>query len=159
MSRAGGTSDPAAGRGVAADLVEYLVVALPDLDAIAELVPALTQLVDSGVVQLLDAIAISRDRDGLVTVTELESLADTAALAAMCTAMGDMLGDRDIELAALTVVPASAGLVLVTEDCWAAPLAAAITRTGGRIVTGERIPSRRVQAVLAESRTPGGDQS
>jgi hypothetical protein len=157
--RSGRSRDTADGCGVAADLVEYLVVAVPDLDAVAELVPALTGLVDSGVMHLLDAVAISRDRDGQVAVTELESVPGADALADVCTAARDMLSDRDIELAALTVAPASADLLLVTEDCWAAPLAAAIARAGGHIVAGEHIPARRVQAVLAERVALSGEDS
>lgn len=149
MSPVGRSRDTTDRRDVAADLVEYLVLVVPDLDSLTELVPALGQLTDAHMVRILDGVAIARDRDGLVNVRELESLPGTVPLAHMCTAAGDMLSERDVELAALTVLPASVGLLLVTEDSWAAPLAAAVTRTGGRIVAGERIPAARVEGSVS----------
>lgn len=158
LSRTGRTRDSATGRGVAADLVEYLVLAVPDLDSLAELVPALNQLLDAKLVRILDAVAISRDRDGLVTVFELDSVAGTAPLAKMCTAAGTMLSERDVEVGSMTLLPASAGLLLVTEECWAAPLAVAVSRVGGHIVAGERIPASRVETSVNLLARPDADE-
>jgi hypothetical protein len=60
-----------------------------------------------------------------------------------------MLSDNDIALASHALRPGTTGIVLVTEDRWAAPLSAAARRVGGRIVAGERIPPSRVEQVLA----------
>jgi hypothetical protein len=48
-----------------------------------------------------------------------------------------------------------AGLVIVAEDRWAVPLAAAASSVGGRIAAGERIPANRVERALAT--LSGGD--
>jgi hypothetical protein len=63
---------------------------------------------------------------------------------------------HDIELAALAVQPNSVGLIVVTEDRWAQPLSKAAQGAGGRIVAGDRIPARRVEAMLAGQPDEGG---
>ena len=60
-----------------------------------------------------------------------------------------LLSEHDIRLAALALPPGSAGLVLVTEDRWAASLDGAARRVGGRIVAGERISAHRLERALA----------
>jgi hypothetical protein len=134
---------------VATGLVEYFVISLPDLDSLAEVVPALAELVDRGIVRILDLVALVRATDGTVTVLELEVVPSLAALGQVAGDVGGMLSERDVELASFAIQPGSAGVVLVTEDCWARPLAEAAARVAGQIVAGERIPARRVEAVLA----------
>ena len=60
---------------------------------------------------------------------------------------------HDIELASLALRPATAGIVLVTEDRWAESLSVAARRAGGRILGGERIPASRVETVLTDRPT------
>ena len=140
------------------DPTEFLIVTMPDLESLAELVPALTDSVNSGTINVLDAVAVSRGRDGTVTVAELEAVPDMASLAERCELIGALLSDRDIALASATIAGASTGLVLVVEDRWAGPLAAAASRAGGRVVTGERIPATRVEAVVAEARAAHSEE-
>jgi hypothetical protein len=64
--------------------------------------------------------------------------------------LGGMLSDNDIALASHALRPRTAGIVLVTEDRWAAPLSVAARRAGGLIVAGERIPPSRVEQALAD---------
>ena len=54
----------------------------------------------------------------------------------------------------LALPPGSAGLVLVTEDRWAAPLDGAARAVGGRIVAGERISAHRFELALAHGPMP-----
>jgi hypothetical protein len=135
---------------VAVELVEYLIIALPGLPALAELAPEIARLAGTGTMRVLDCVFVSRERDGAVNVVELDAAEGGAALAARCGLIGELLSERDIELASVAVATSSAALVLVVEDRWAIPLAAAIAQARGRIVSGERIPAARVEAVLAD---------
>jgi hypothetical protein len=72
---------------------------------------------------------------------------------------GSLLSENDIRLAALALPPGGAGLVLVAEDRWAAPLAEAARGVGGRIAAGERIPAHRVDRALASGPERGGDRN
>jgi hypothetical protein len=152
LSGKGGSRSVPRDEDVALELVEYLIVAVPNPQSLGTLAPALAQLADSGTMRLLDSVVVSRERDGAVNVVELEAVEGAARLAESCGLIGELLSERDIELASVALAPSSAALVLVIEDRWATPLAAAIARAGGRIVSGERIPAARVEAVLADGR-------
>ena len=142
-------SDPA----VSTDLVEYLIVSVPDRDALSGVADALAGLAHDETVRILDLVVIERDDDGTVAIAEAESVPSVAMLE---TATSGVLGEHDIELAALAVQPGTVGLIVVTEDRWARPLSVAARRAGGRIVAGDRIPAQRVEATLAEPPHEGG---
>jgi hypothetical protein len=137
-------------REVATDLVQYVVVAAPDQDALATVVPALAELVETGKIRILDLVVLVRDREDAVTVLEFEAVESLAALRHVEGELGGMLSDNDIALASHALRPGTAGIVLVTEDRWAAPLSVAARRAGGLIVAGERIPPSRVEQALAD---------
>ena len=135
---------------VTADLIEYLVVEVPDLQALSSLVPALAELVATARIRILDLVALDKHADGTVTALELDAVGSMAALEDVDRVIGRVLSEHDIELASLALRPDSAGIVLLTEDRWAQPLSAAAQRAGGQIIGGERIPASRVQSVLTD---------
>ena len=149
--RGHGEPDP-----VAADLIEYIIVEVPDLDALASLVPALVELVTSAKIRILDLVAIEKSADGAVAALELDAVESMAALRDVDGEVGGMLSQHDIELASLALRPATAGIVLVTEDRWAESLSVAAHGVGGRILGGERIPacSRGDRAHRPRRRSP-----
>jgi Family of unknown function (DUF6325) len=132
------------------DLVEYFIVAMPDLGSLATLAPALVQVVKSAAIRILDLVVVVKDSEGVVTALELEAVESMASLRGLTVEVGGMLTDHDIGLASFALRPGSAGVLLVTEDRWAEPLSAAAQRAGGQIVAGERIPAPRVESVLAK---------
>jgi hypothetical protein len=144
------------GDDVVTDLVEYLIVGVATLDALAALVPALAELATSGVIRVLDLAAVTRHRDGTVEVLEVEAVESLAELAEVDGQVGALLSEHDLAMASVAIEPGTAAIVVVTEDRWAAPLSAAARLAGGRIVGGERIPPARVVAVLSESSADEG---
>ena len=139
---------------VSPDLVQYLIVVVPDVPALEGVVGALNDLVDARTIKILDVVVVSRDADGLVSASELDAVMPDAA-SAVASSQPGILSEHDIDLAAFEVPPGSTGLVVVTEDRWAAPLSHAAACVGGRIVAGERIPARRVETALADApKTP-----
>jgi Family of unknown function (DUF6325) len=134
---------------IATDLVQYVVVVVPDQGALATVVPALAELVETGKIRILDLVVLKRDPEGVVTVLEFEAVDSMADLREVEGEFGGMLSDNDIALASHALRPGTTGIVLVTEDRWAAPLSAAARRVGGLIVAGERIPPSRVEQVVA----------
>jgi hypothetical protein len=136
---------------VAADLVEYLIVAVPDLASLEPLAPAIAQLVHRGAIRILDAVVVLQGLDGVVDALELDAVESMAAVRDLFDGSGGMLSGHDVELAALALRPGSAGLVLVTEDRWAQPLSDAARRAGGQVLTGERIPALRVESALSDT--------
>jgi hypothetical protein len=134
---------------IATDLVQYVVIVVPEQRALATVVPSLAELVQTGKIRILDLVVLERDRKGAVTVLEFEAVESMADLRDVEGELGGMLSDNDVALASRALRPGTTGIVLVTEDRWAASLSAAARDAGGLIVAGERIPPSRVEQVLA----------
>jgi hypothetical protein len=131
------------------DLVEYLMVAVPELDSLSALTPALIDLVKNRAVRILDLVCLARSRDdGLLTVLEFEDVDCLAALEELDGEVGGLLSEGDIHTASIGLAPGSTGLLLLVEDRWAAQLSEAARRVGGRVVDGERISRPRLMAAL-----------
>jgi Family of unknown function (DUF6325) len=147
--------------GLATDLVEYFVVVLPDRAALGGVVPAVTDMVRSQRIRVLDLVVLARGSDGALEVAEVGDADDLAALRELEGDTG-LLSENDLRLAASAVRPGEVGLVLVAEDRWAEQLSTAARGVGGRIVAGERIPAPRVEAAVTDvpdhdpERDPGG---
>jgi hypothetical protein len=113
-----------------------------------EVQPLLLDLVDRGIIRILDIAFLAKDRDGSVSGIEvgggLKQLA--AAFAEFEGASSGLLGDDDLQEAAAALAPGTSAAVIVWENRWAAPVAAALRRSGGQLVASGRIP---VQAILA----------
>jgi hypothetical protein len=140
-------------RTVDAELVEYVVAVLPDGDAVAELMPALDDLVRRDTVRLLDGAIVARDDDGTTHVAELPSSTDATTV--LPTHRG-LLSEHDLRLTAEVVPVGSVGVVIVIEDSWARPLADAARRAGGQLAGGERIPPGRLGAIIQSTTTTQG---
>ncbi len=136
---------------VMSDLVEYLVIQVPDLSSLSSVGSALAALTADSAIRVLDLVAVTTDELGGVHEVELESVPGLGDIAAVVHLHDELLSAHDIRLAALALPPGSAGLVLVTEDRWAASLDVAARRVGGRIVAGERIPAHRFERALAHA--------
>ena len=136
-------------RQIATDLVQYLVVVVPDIDSLPMMTPALAQLVETEAIRILDVVVIARQPDGSIAVLELEDVPNLEGLAGVEGEVGGLLGDQDIALVALGLRPGAVGLVVVTEDRWAETLSASARQAGGTIVAGERIPARCASRLLS----------
>jgi hypothetical protein len=103
--------------------------------------------VDRGVVRILDIAFVAKDPDGAVSGIELGDLKQTsAAFAEFEGASSGLLGYDDLQEAAAALEPGTSAAVIVWENRWAAPVAAALRRSGGQLVASGRLP---VQAILA----------
>jgi Family of unknown function (DUF6325) len=109
--------------------------------------PLLLDLVDRGIIRILDIAFLAKDQDGSVAGLELGDLKEVAeAFAAFEGASSGLLGYEDLQEAANALEPGTSAAVLVWENRWAAPVAAALRRSGGQLVASGRLP---VQAILA----------
>lgn len=126
----------------------YVIITLPDVDALATLTPALGELVESGTLRILDFVVVVRD--DAPRVLELDALDQVPDLQKIRPHMAGLLTQRDITLASVAIPEGTAGVVLVVEDRWAMRLSVAAAQAGGRIVAGERISAERIQAAMAD---------
>jgi len=150
---AGGASPPAARTsGIDLDLVEYLVVAVPDLTRVPEIADALRALATAEQIAVLDLVAVTTSLEGEATATEPDDVAGLAALGPIAGGTR-LLSDDDVAMVGSALPPGASALVVVVEDRWARLLSEAARAAGGRVVGGERIPHRRVADSVAVSTT------
>jgi hypothetical protein len=136
--------------GITIDLVGYVILTLPDVDALGTLAPALLELVESDTVRILDVVVVVRGDDGTPRVLESDALEVAADLRKVRPRIAGLLTQKDIVLASVAIPAGAAGVVLVVEDRWARPLSKAAARAGGQIVAGEHIAAERIRAALAD---------
>jgi len=128
--------------------IDYVVLEWQgELPSAGEVQPLLLDLVDRGIIRILDIAFLTKDEDGSVRALEVGDLKQVAAaFAEFEGASSGLLGYEDLQEAAAALEPGTSAAVLVWENRWAAPVAAALRRSGGQLVASGRIP---VQAILA----------
>jgi hypothetical protein len=128
--------------------VDYLVVEFPGNRLTGEGLPLLVDLVDRGIVRVLDLVFVLKEEDGSVHAVEVADLDGDGQLdlAVFEGASSGLLDPGDIEEAGSVLEAGSSAGLLVYENLWAAPFASALRRSGARLVANGRIP---VQALLA----------
>lgn len=129
--------------------VDYIVVEWPDRQPTGEAVPHLVDLVDRGIIRIIDLAFISKEEDGSVARLELADLGDAVeAYAVFEGASSGLLSDEDTDEAANALEPGTSAAVLVYENRWAAPFATALRGSGAQLVAGGRIPIEAIAAAL-----------
>lgn len=129
--------------------IDYLVVEFPGNRMTGEGLPLLIDLEDSGIIRILDLVFVRKDLDGSVVGLSMQDLGDDGRdLTVFEGASSGLLDDNDIAEAASAVEPGCSAGVLVYENCWAAPFAAALRRGGAQMVASGRIPINAILAAL-----------
>ena len=129
--------------------VDYIVVEWPGRQPSGEAVPHLIELVDRGIIRILDLAFIAKGEDGSVSRLELADLGDAVeAYAVFEGASSGLLSDEDADEAGNALEPGTSAAVLVYENSWAAPFATALRRSGAQLVAGGRIPIDEIAAAL-----------
>jgi hypothetical protein len=127
--------------------IDYIVLEWPGRRPNGEIAPHLIDLVDRGLIRVLDLLFLEKDEDGAVTEVLLEDLGDEAPeLAIFHGAATGLIDAEDQAHAGDVLEPGTAAAILVYENVWAAPLAEAVRRSGGELVASGRIP---IQAMIA----------
>ena len=86
------------------DLVEYLMVVVPENGSLTSLTPALTGLVASSAIRVLDLVCVARSAtDGKLSILESEDVAGLAELHVVAGDDGGLLSERDIEMASVAL--------------------------------------------------------
>ncbi len=127
--------------------IDYLVIAWPGRQPTGEAAPIVVDLVERGIIRVLDLAFIAKAEDGSVAGLEIADLGqEVEELKVFEGASSGLLSDEDAAEAAEALEPGTSAALLVYENRWAGPFASAVRRSGGQLVAFGRIP---VQAVLA----------
>ncbi len=128
--------------------VEYLILGFPDNKFTGQIVPELSKLIDSGLIRIIDLTFVTKDAAGEVAVVEYDAVEELAAFAGLDAEVGGILTDEDVAHAALSLEPNSSAALLVWEDTWAGPFAAAVRNANGVILEGARIPHEIIEQAM-----------
>ena len=127
--------------------IDYLLIEWPGRQPTGEAAPILVDLVDRGIIRVLDLAFITKADDGSVAALEIADLGqEVAELTVFEGASSGLLTEDDHAEAAAALEPGTSAALMVFENRWAAPLASTLRRSGAQLVASGRIP---VQAVLA----------
>ena len=127
--------------------IDYIVLEWPGKQPSGEVAPLLVDLVDRGIIRILDIAFMVKGEDGSVAAIDVGAINGAGGgWDAFDGASTGLLGDEDVQEAAAALEPGTSAAVLVWENRWAAPVAVAIRKSGGQLVASGRIP---IQAILA----------
>jgi len=129
--------------------VDYVVIEWPGRQPNGEALPHLVDLVDRGLIRVLDLAFVHKDEDGSVAGLEIAELgAQVEEIAIFSGASSGLLSDEDLDEAANALEPGTSAAVLVYENSWAAPFAAAVRSSGGQLVASGKISVQDIEAAL-----------
>jgi hypothetical protein len=130
--------------------IDYLVVEFPGNRMTGEAMPLLVDLVDRGIIRILDLLFVRKELDGTLTGTLVADLDSdgTLDLAVFDGASSGLIGADEVNDAGSVLSPGSSAGIVIYENVWAAPFASALRRSGGQLVASGRIPVQSVVAAL-----------
>ena len=126
--------------------IDYLLVEWPGKQPNGEALPHLVDLVDRGLIRILDFAFIKKEEDGSVIQLEIADLGDEILV--LEGASSGILSDEDTSEAAQALENGTSAALMVYENSWAAPFASAVRRSGGQLVASGRIPVNEILAAL-----------
>jgi len=141
--------------------IDYLVVEFPGNKMTGEGFPLLLDLVDQGIIRILDLVFVTRDSDGSVAAMEISDFDGDGALdlAVFQGASSGLLAPDDLEEAASVLEPGNSAGILIYENLWAAPFAVALRRGGAQLVASGRIPVQAILAALEAAEAAEGENA
>lgn len=129
--------------------VEYVIIEFSGNRFNGAIAPAIADLVERGVVRILDLVFAKKDADGTVTTFEYDELDEVASFAVIDGDADGLLSDDDVAGLAAELAPDSSALFILFEDVWATELGRAVRSAGGELIAGGRIPHRVVIDAVA----------
>lgn len=133
--------------------VEMLAVKFPGNQFSGEIAPALANLVETGLVRVIDLLFVLKDEDGAVLVYEANGMGDeiAAVYEPVVQLDDDLLSQTDAESIAVLLEPNSSAALILFENTWAAQFAQAVRNANGEVLINSRIPYAVIEEVLTES--------
>ena len=129
--------------------IDYVLVEWSGKQPDGQIAPHLVDLVDRGLIRILDLAFLAKAEDGTIEALELSDIGgDAAELTIFEGAATGLLDEGDHAEAGAALEPGTSAALLVYENTWAAPFATAVRRSGGQLVASGRIPIEDVLAAL-----------
>jgi hypothetical protein len=131
--------------------VELIVVGFDGNQFNGDITRSLMDLVDRGVIRIIDLAVVIKDADGAVTVLEAGEMDEAIARAfeVLTGSVPGLLSEADMIDIAEDLAPNTTEAVMLVEHIWATDFANAVRAAGGQLVMAERIPGDVVDAARA----------
>jgi hypothetical protein len=130
--------------------IDWFLIEAPDRQINGQIVPPLLDLVDRGLIRILDVLVLVKRSDDdfdALTTAELDP-AQVGDLGALEGASSGVLSRDDAAEAVALMQPNSLGLMIVYENLWSLPFAVAAREAGGQLLAHGHIPTQAFVAAL-----------
>lgn len=127
--------------------VDIIVIGYPaDAPRTGEAIPLFIDLVERGIITVLDVLAVGKDSDGNFSAIEIADFDGDGQndLLVFNGARSGMLTDSDAAVAAEELEPGEMAVLICFENTWAAPFATAVRRNGGQLLAFQRVEAQDV---------------
>ena len=129
--------------------ISYLIVEFPGNKMTGEGLEALVDLVDRGVIRILDLEFVTRREDGTVTSLSLQEIESGGYdLSVFDGAFSGLLDQSDLDDAKEAIKPGSSAGILIFANQWARPFVEGLRRGEAQLVAAGYIPMADVLASL-----------
>jgi Family of unknown function (DUF6325) len=131
--------------------VDIVVIGYPaGAPMTGEAVPVLMDLVDRGIIRVLDVLFVMENEDGTFSGFEAQDVESDRLgdFRVFEGASSGLLGEEDVATAAEAIEPGTSAVLIVYENRWAAPFAAAVRRNGGRLIDFQRVSAQELIETL-----------
>jgi hypothetical protein len=125
--------------------VDIVVIGFPpDAPRTGEAVPLFVDLVDRGIIRVLDVLGVQKDADGTISGFEITDIDGDGVddLVVFRGARTGLIGDEDATTAGDALEPGASAVLICFENTWAAPFATAVRRNGGQMLAFERVAAQ-----------------
>ena len=131
--------------------IDFIALEFPGNRFRGEILPELFELVEKGIIRIIDLVIIMKDQ-GQVVVRELRELdpAHVAMFDPLQVDVSQMITDTDIAMIGEQLADNSTAGIMLIENLWAKRTMQAMVDANGRLVMFERIPHDVVEEALAD---------
>jgi hypothetical protein len=129
--------------------VDVYIVGFPGNNFRGEIVPAILDQVEKGVIRVIDILFVAKDLEGNIAVLTIEDLGpEGAAFAEVDVFQAGALNEEDADEVAEDIPAGSSALLIAYENTWMQDLVVAFARADAIVIDQIRIPADVVNAVV-----------
>lgn len=142
--------------------VDVTVISFKGSHFHGEIVPALEDVVERGLIRIIDLVFVSKDLDGNVVSIELDDVSPELSrllppLTGETSELHSLFSKDEVAEMAESVQPGSSAAMIVFEQTWVNRLREAVANANGQVMTYERIPAEVIEQTL-QSRQMGVEE-
>ncbi len=135
--------------------VELAVLSFPTLRIPYAVVQGLREVVDQGLVTIIDLVYLAKDTEGEMIQVEVDQPLREVGLDELTVEPNGLVSDEDLDIVRDLLEPGSSAVVVVYEETWARKLAGTVRDSGGELALQIQVPRDAVEAALTASQEVG----